>query len=293
VPSGQLCAGLDQLRRLGAAAFARACRVWHARVRGSNPLSFGPAGTMVKGTAGAHGPGPQRSPTDTSGAAAPRSAARSRDPIEPVIHGMQAFVGTRSVYTEPADRGVQRTPAVDTGHKAPQVSPSTQPRAGSTLGGGPEFESPTRLAASPPGSCQRGGGHRGRAPTPAPLLLDAYGRDDFVVQPSSGVGDDPVRVLAYLEGQHRSFYPVPAKRVGPGRPSPQVRLRQLADGLGAEPPREVLPVACVLLGRLQIREPEELEIDLSAPPSGQVNAVGVFVFSSVISTGCPCGVTAG
>jgi hypothetical protein len=86
-------------------------------VRGSNPLSFGPAGTTVKGTAGAHGPGPQRSPTDTSGAAAPRSAARSRDPIEPVIHGMQAFVGTRSVYTEPADRGVQRTPAVDTGTK--------------------------------------------------------------------------------------------------------------------------------------------------------------------------------
>src|SRR4029453_17205678 len=48
--------------------------------------------------------GPQ---TDTSGAAAPRSAARSGDPIEPVIHGRQAFVGTRSVHTEPADRGVR------------------------------------------------------------------------------------------------------------------------------------------------------------------------------------------
>ena len=31
MPSGQLCSGLDQRRRLRAAAFARACRVWHAR----------------------------------------------------------------------------------------------------------------------------------------------------------------------------------------------------------------------------------------------------------------------
>ena len=34
VPSGQLCSGLDQRRRLRAAAFARACRVWHARGQG-------------------------------------------------------------------------------------------------------------------------------------------------------------------------------------------------------------------------------------------------------------------
>jgi hypothetical protein len=34
VPSGQLCSGPDQRRRLGAAAFARACRIWHARGQG-------------------------------------------------------------------------------------------------------------------------------------------------------------------------------------------------------------------------------------------------------------------
>ena len=37
VPNGQLRSGLDQRRRPGAGAFARAYRVWHARVRGSNP----------------------------------------------------------------------------------------------------------------------------------------------------------------------------------------------------------------------------------------------------------------
>jgi hypothetical protein len=34
VPSGQLWSGLDQRRRLGAAAFASPCRVWHARGQG-------------------------------------------------------------------------------------------------------------------------------------------------------------------------------------------------------------------------------------------------------------------
>ena len=44
VPSGQSCSGLDQRRRLRAAAFARACRVWHAPGRrsalagGASPL---------------------------------------------------------------------------------------------------------------------------------------------------------------------------------------------------------------------------------------------------------------
>jgi hypothetical protein len=38
-PSGQLRSGLDQRRRLRAAALARACRPWHARGQGSNPLS--------------------------------------------------------------------------------------------------------------------------------------------------------------------------------------------------------------------------------------------------------------
>jgi hypothetical protein len=33
-PSGQLCSGLDQRRRLGPAAFTRACRIWHARGQG-------------------------------------------------------------------------------------------------------------------------------------------------------------------------------------------------------------------------------------------------------------------
>jgi hypothetical protein len=36
-------------------------------------------------------------------------------------------------------------------------------------------------------------------------------------------------------------------------------------------------VACVLVGRLQIREPKELQIDLSSLPSGQVNPVGTVV----------------
>jgi hypothetical protein len=31
VPGGQLCSGSDQRRRLGAAAFVSACRLWHAR----------------------------------------------------------------------------------------------------------------------------------------------------------------------------------------------------------------------------------------------------------------------
>jgi hypothetical protein len=102
-------------------------------------------------------------------------------------------------------------------------------------------------------------------------------RDDVVVQPNSGVGDDPVGVAAHLQRQHRSFDPVPAKRVGPGRPSPHACFRQLADGLGAEPPHQIRPVAYVLVGRLQIREPKELQIDLSSLPSCQVNPVGTVV----------------
>jgi hypothetical protein len=42
----------------------------------------------------------------------------------------------------PAGRGLQRTPAVTTGPKEPQVRPPTQPPPGSPSGGGPEFESP-------------------------------------------------------------------------------------------------------------------------------------------------------
>jgi hypothetical protein len=41
-----------------------------------------------------------------------------------------------------ADRGLQRSPAVTTGAKAPQVRPPTQRPPGSLPGGGPEFESP-------------------------------------------------------------------------------------------------------------------------------------------------------
>jgi hypothetical protein len=45
----------------------------------------------------------------------------------------------------PAGRGLQRTPAVTTGPKEPQVRLPTQPPPGSPSGGGPEFESPHPL----------------------------------------------------------------------------------------------------------------------------------------------------
>ena len=51
-------------------------------------------------------------------------------------------VGTRWVHAEPADRGVQRAPAVTTGLKEAQVSSPTRPQAGDIQEGGPEFDSP-------------------------------------------------------------------------------------------------------------------------------------------------------
>jgi hypothetical protein len=96
-------------------------------------------------------------PADRSLVAEDRSAegVRGRTGPEPA--------GTRWVHADPAGRGVQRARAVTSGSEEPQVKPPTQPRPGRASGGGPEFESPHPAAASPAGSCPRGGGHRGRA----------------------------------------------------------------------------------------------------------------------------------
>jgi hypothetical protein len=72
-----------------------------------------------------------------------------------------------------ADRGLQRSPAVTTGAKEPQVRPPTQRPPGSLPGGGPEFESPDPAAASPLGSCHETVVHRRRA-TPSTQAGNRY-----------------------------------------------------------------------------------------------------------------------
>jgi hypothetical protein len=54
--------------------------------------------------------------------------------------------GTRSVHIEPVGEGVQRAGAVTTGNREAQVKPPPEPLPGHLPGGGPEFESPTRLS---------------------------------------------------------------------------------------------------------------------------------------------------
>jgi hypothetical protein len=91
-------------------------------------------------------------PADRSLAAEDRSAGGVRDRAGPEP------AGTRWVHAEPAGRGVQRARAVTSGGEEPQVKPPAQPRPATPSGGGPEFETPHPVAASPPGSCPRGGG---------------------------------------------------------------------------------------------------------------------------------------
>jgi hypothetical protein len=117
---------------------------------------------------------------------------------------------------------------------------------------------------------------RQRPPPPWPGLRRMFAIAGRAAAGSSSHHARP-RETPRVTTQHRSFDPVPAKPVGPGRPSPQACLRQLADGLGAEPPHQIRPVACVLVGRLQIREPDELQIDLSSLSSDRVNPVGAVV----------------
>jgi hypothetical protein len=49
-PSGQLCSGLDQRRRLGPAAFTRACRIWHARGQGFKSPQLHPRSAALSGS---------------------------------------------------------------------------------------------------------------------------------------------------------------------------------------------------------------------------------------------------